>query len=1026
MSIRHGALGAMFAILFTLPLSVSAAGLITNPSFETSPNSTTATGWTFEIFHATASDNDAQGTIVSGAGDAEDGTNAAQATITSYTSGAAKWVPTAVNVSQGQFYTLSFWYKSSTSTSVFLIPNGNDGNEVWQKDLPAVATYTQVNLQILVPAGWTTMQPAIELASKGSVTVDNFDLELQAAAPVFSTGLVSLSFDDSLQSFSDNATSSLNANGLTATEYVITGPDGSNVEAPGGAPNGGNMSLDELKALQSAGYEIGAHTRQHVDLVKDTPSAFGYADQASMWTGEINGSRTDLTSAGFTPVDTFAYPYGSYNAQVEAAVKSAGFVAARSVDQGFNFKTTDPYALKMQHVTNTTTAADIEAWIDQALSDKTWLILMFHEVRSPADDATVNYPTGASTGLCNDPSNPGSPDPDCTSKDVLDAVAAYLHGKPAGTVITVSAGAKLLTPTVMHTITPSSGTNGTISPNVATQVADGGSTTFTFTPAANFKVGTILIDGVATTTANSITLTNVTADHTVAVTFVDASTNPTTTLTTTATSPSNVSPIHVVATFSAPVTGFDITDVASTTNGTAGNFVAASSTVYLWDVTPTADGTVLIQVPAGVAINAASSTLSNLVSNTLTIVSSRTVPTLTLIGDAVVDTAVGQPYTDPGYTLVSPNNANVTVSTSTISTAAVDEFTETYDAVDTAGNHAARIYRTVRVSELVPVSSEQSTNVTSNSITITWTTAAPGTSRVVYDTVSHPTLTATSTNYGYANSTSEDLASTTAHSVTVSGLSAGTTYYFRSITRGSPEAVGAEISAATAGAPASSGGGGSGGGGGGGGGGPIAGSYGGGGGFYYDDQAAGHGQVLGASTSTVTTGSTGGSASSVCYQFVKPLSQGSSGADVTALQKILIADGFLKISAPTGYFGAMTKAAVSAYQKANGLDQVGLVGPKTRASLNACSGASNSNASLIAALKAQLQVLLAKLAALMAGGATSTSSTSTTTPMTTGSSTPSMTGTTSPAAMGTTTPNTTTSSSTNPTSTTTSTSTNSR
>ena len=67
--------------------------------------------------------------------------------------------------------------------------------------------------------------------------------------------------------------------------------------------------------------------------------------------------------------------------------------------------------------------------------------------------------------------------------------------------------------------------------------------------------------------------------------------------------------------------------------------------------------------------------------------------------------------------------------------------------------------------------------------------------------------------------------------------------------------------------------------------------------------------------------------------FTRPLAVGSRGDDVAVLQKVLIDAEFLKVAA-TGYFGVLTKAAVIAYQKANGLEPVGSVGPKTRALLN--------------------------------------------------------------------------------------------
>jgi len=79
-------------------------------------------------------------------------------------------------------------------------------------------------------------------------------------------------------------------------------------------------------------------------------------------------------------------------------------------------------------------------------------------------------------------------------------------------------------------------------------------------------------------------------------------TKPTVLLTTTSPNPTKAA-IPVTATFSVDVTGFDVTKLAGTaiTNGTAGNFVASSRSVYTFTVTPTADGDVIIQIPAGVA-----------------------------------------------------------------------------------------------------------------------------------------------------------------------------------------------------------------------------------------------------------------------------------------------------------------------------------------------------------------------------------------------------------------------------------------
>jgi peptidoglycan hydrolase-like protein with peptidoglycan-binding domain len=62
---------------------------------------------------------------------------------------------------------------------------------------------------------------------------------------------------------------------------------------------------------------------------------------------------------------------------------------------------------------------------------------------------------------------------------------------------------------------------------------------------------------------------------------------------------------------------------------------------------------------------------------------------------------------------------------------------------------------------------------------------------------------------------------------------------------------------------------------------------------------------------------------------------GMSGADVTALQTYLATDPTVYPEGLiTGYFGALTGAAVSRYQTKNGLASVGRVGPQTLAMLS--------------------------------------------------------------------------------------------
>lgn len=84
------------------------------------------------------------------------------------------------------------------------------------------------------------------------------------------------------------------------------------------------------------------------------------------------------------------------------------------------------------------------------------------------------------------------------------------------------------------------------------------------------------------------------------------SVKPTVILASTSGDPTNVSPIPMTATFSQDVTGFDVTDIV-VGNGNAGNFAGGPS-VYSFDVTPSGQGLVTIDVPANIAQDAATNT----------------------------------------------------------------------------------------------------------------------------------------------------------------------------------------------------------------------------------------------------------------------------------------------------------------------------------------------------------------------------------------------------------------------------------
>ncbi len=69
--------------------------------------------------------------------------------------------------------------------------------------------------------------------------------------------------------------------------------------------------------------------------------------------------------------------------------------------------------------------------------------------------------------------------------------------------------------------------------------------------------------------------------------------------------------------------------------------------------------------------------------------------------------------------------------------------------------------------------------------------------------------------------------------------------------------------------------------------------------------------------------------------FKRTIQMGSAGAEVLALQKILIDRGYLpNHGVKTGTFGPQTREALKKFQAAAGLPTTGIAGPQTRAVLN--------------------------------------------------------------------------------------------
>lgn len=167
---------------------------------------------------------------------------------------------------------------------------------------------------------------------------------------------VAITFDDGFANVGTVAAPILARYGLPATTYVITGMVGRALAwTQRGVPLPALplLAWPQIAELQAAGHEIGAHTVTHGFLTHSSPAELQR---------ELGESRAVLEQMLQTPVLSFAYPQGDYNAAVLAATRAAGYTSATTIDQGRAGHRHDPFRLPRLHVGGNTTPAILRAY----------------------------------------------------------------------------------------------------------------------------------------------------------------------------------------------------------------------------------------------------------------------------------------------------------------------------------------------------------------------------------------------------------------------------------------------------------------------------------------------------------------------------------------------------------------------------------------------------------------------------------------------------------------------------------------
>jgi peptidoglycan/xylan/chitin deacetylase (PgdA/CDA1 family) len=191
----------------------------------------------------------------------------------------------------------------------------------------------------------------------------------------FPRGVVSLTFDDGYATQDTQARAYLDLRRMRATLYAL--------RDYAEAGEGYHLTTARLRDLERrSGWEIGAHAA--ASTRHDRPR--GYAGlSAAVLEEELAGVQSWLADHGLHGGEQFAYPKGYFDPTVLDVVRArtgSGRVLLNTPVE--TWPPSDRHRLRAYMLTRSTPVSAVTALVDQAVVDRAWLILVFHQIQSPA------------------------------------------------------------------------------------------------------------------------------------------------------------------------------------------------------------------------------------------------------------------------------------------------------------------------------------------------------------------------------------------------------------------------------------------------------------------------------------------------------------------------------------------------------------------------------------------------------------------------------------------------------------------